>query len=226
MPLNPMDHPNLVVVHYDPFAGGKFFINCLAHNANILPGLDVAYGHDSWILEDIPAEEKNQRKIQRILGTIPPVAGRINWNRYELGCIQFWGALFYRLVQNKDRPCDQAITLLQDHICFIVNHRDLDLADSYRSWPKARHLILDNSEQFQNLSKKFKTDSDFVAPKNTWPDLPDAFRLDVDASYFDTDRTVNEVRRCLSWLDVHEQLDPALRHYIESYWAVHPVTTS
>jgi hypothetical protein len=34
-----MDHPNLVVVHYNQYAGGKFFINCLAHHEQVLPGL-------------------------------------------------------------------------------------------------------------------------------------------------------------------------------------------
>jgi hypothetical protein len=66
-----MDHPNLVVVHYNQYAGGKFFINCLAHHDQVLPGLCVAapvHTYDHWIFESIDATEKTQRKISRMGG--------------------------------------------------------------------------------------------------------------------------------------------------------------
>ena len=84
-----MNHPNLVVVHYNSYAGGKFWINCLSHHMQAIPGLCVAtpeHTHDLWLLDNLDAVEIQSRKIARINSTLPPKDKLTKWCMFELGC--------------------------------------------------------------------------------------------------------------------------------------------
>ena len=222
-----MDHPNLVVVHYNQYAGGKFFINCLAHHNQVLPGLCVAapvHTHDHWIFETLAATEKTQRKLSRINSTIPNRDQMHHWAQDELGCQQFWGwgigELFGpALVQ----ASTDSLALLNSYRCFIVNHA-MDMSTYnciHNLWPQARNIVLHNESQFQSQAVQLKSPN-YGSLKTT--QLP----LDLDAFYFDVDRTqfnqpavIESTKQCLAWLGLDTHVNSNIHNYVERYFAIH-----
>jgi hypothetical protein len=221
-----MDHPNLVVVHYNQYAGGKFFINCLAHHDRVLPGLCVAapvHTYDHWIFEPLSAEEKTQRKISRINGTIPARDHLHQWAREELGCQQFWGWGFGELWSQPVQAVDYSLNLLNDHRCFIVNH---NMTHDYyhkiqRMWPQARHIILHNEREFQQRAVQLKNPSYGRLRTDKLSQDLDAFYFDVDHNQFDKQAIINETCRCLEWLGLNTLVHSNIDHYVEQYFAIH-----
>lgn len=225
--ITQMDHPNLVVVHYNQYAGGKFFINCLAHHDQVLPGLCVAapvHTYDHWIFDDLSTEEKIQRKINRINGTIPEPHNMHQWARDELGCQQFWGWGLGQLFDPRviSAP-EESLRLLADHKCFIVNHvMNMTMFDRIQNlWPQARHIILHNETQFQQLAVGLKSPDYGPLKTDQLPQNLDAFYFDVDRNQFDRLAIIHNTKQCLEWLglttDVHGNID----HYIAKYFAIH-----
>jgi hypothetical protein len=220
-----MDHLNLVVVHYNQYAGGKFFINCLSHHARVLPGLCVAapdYDYDHWIF-DPGVTDKEQRKIDRINTTIAPPDRMHEWAQAELGCTQFWGGLYGIWIHSEPNPNPCALKLLPDYRCFIVNH-DLDCANfaqTEKFWPRAKHILLTNSTQFQQRAMTLKSPG-FELKHTIDPyAFKSVFVVDVDRTWLDITHTITTVEKCLKWLG----LDYAWHHnmfgYINRYFSVH-----
>ena len=222
-----MDHPNLVVVHYNQYAGGKFLINCLAHHEQVLPGLCVAapvHTYDHWIFEPSSAAEKTQRKISRINGTIPDRSRVQFWAQDELGCQQFWG---WGLGQIFDPPVIQApeesLRLLSEYKCCIVNHvMTMDMYDRIRNlWPQAKHIVLHNEREFQSRAVSLKS-PDYGPLKTT--QLPrdlEAFYFDVDGIQFDQSAVIETTERCLEWLGLNILVNSNIHNYVERYFAIH-----
>ena len=221
-----MDHPNLVVVHYNQYAGGKFFINCLAHHDQVLPGLCVAapvHTYDHWIFEPMSATEKTQRKIARINGTIPGRENLHQWAREELGCYQFWGWGFGELWSQPVQAVDYSLSLLNNYRCFIVNH-DMDLEHYHKiqnTWPQAHHIILYNESQFQQQAVKLKSPDYGPLKTDQLPDNLDAFYFDVDNSQFNKTKVIETTEQCLEWLGLNINVNSNIDHYIEKYFAIH-----
>ena len=221
-----MDHPNLVVVHYNQYAGGKFFINCLAHHDQVLPGLCVAapvHTYDHWIFEPLSAEEKTQRKITRINGTIPESQHLHQWAREELGCYQFWGWGFGELWSQPVQANDYSLSLLNDYRCFIVNH-DMNL-DHYhkiqRMWPRARHIVLHNERRFQHQAVRLKSPGYGPLKTTQLPRDLDAFYFNVDATQFDKTAVIASTEQCLEWLGLNISVNENIYNYIRRYFAIH-----
>jgi hypothetical protein len=223
-----MDHDNLIVVHYNEFAGGKFFINCLAHHPSVLPGLDIyfRYQQDSWSLEHQLHEQVEMIKIQAINASVPPVQDMKNWTRYELGCENFWGAPLYKLMQNRatSSPFAGGVNALQNYICFIVNHvmSMQQFASITKLWPRARHIILHNSDRFRRQSLQLKSQRTFLIGSNALDaDLPRSFYVDVDTTWGDLSKIKTCVADCVRWLDLelnmHANLDSYIQRYISLY---------
>ena len=219
--VNDMNHSNLVVVHFNAYAGGKFFINCLSHNPSVLPGLYVAspqHWHDQWVFY---TEDKEQKKIDRIISTIPLDTDLHLWPSYELGCCYFWGNILPNLLTTP--PSSESIRLLKNNICFIVNHNvTMQGFDRIRDqWPNARHIILHNTKQFQQVAVAFKSPGDQLNFSTIDLDIPDCFYLDVDNTYSDAAKIKKQVIDCLEWLGQDNNLHPALDQYIIRYLALH-----
>ena len=221
-----MDHPNLVVVHYNQYAGGKFLINCLAHHDKVLPGLCVAapvHTYDHWIFESLSAAEKIQRKIERINSTIPNPHHRHEWAKHELGCHQFWGWGFGELWSQPVQAVDYSLTLLHNYKCFIVNH-DMNLAHFNKiqnMWPQAKHIVLYNESRFQKLAVQFKSPNYSPLYTNQLPQDLQAFYFDVDNSQFDSKVMLENTEKCLDWLRLNTTVNSNLQNYIEKYFAIH-----
>jgi hypothetical protein len=224
--ITQMDHPNLIVVHYNQYAGGKFFINCLAHHDQVLPGLCVAapvHTYDHWIFEDLSLEQKIQRKINRINSTLPRPEELHGWSGYELGCYQFWGWGFGELWSVPVQAVDYSLRLLNDHKCFIVNH-DMGLEHYHKiqhMWPRARHVILHNEIQFQQLSVQIKNPDYGPLFTTQLPRDLDAFYFDVDSSQFNHTAVVENTEQCLEWLELNTTVNSNIHNYIERYFAIH-----
>jgi len=221
-----MDHPNLVVVHYNQYAGGKFFINCLAHHDQVLPGLCVAapvHTYDHWIFEPLSAEEKTQRKIARIMSTIPEPSCMRFWSQYELGCQQFWGWGFGELWSQPVQAVDYSLTLLNSHRCFIVNHvMNINEFDRiHELWPRARHIVLHNETQFQQRAVRFKSPDYGILKTGQLPRDLEAFYFDVDGTQFKPTAIIENTENCLEWLGLNTCVNQNIHDYMERYFAIH-----
>jgi hypothetical protein len=221
-----MDHPNLVVVHYNQYAGGKFFINCLAHHDQVLPGLCVAapvHTYDHWIFEPLSAEQKTQRKIERINSTIPEQSRMHFWAQHELGCQQFWGWGFGHLWSQPVQAVDYSLTLLRSHRCFIVNHvMNINEFDRItKLWPQARHIVLHNETQFQHRAVQFKSPDYGTLKTAQLPRDLEAFYLDVDGTQFDPTAVIENTESCLEWLKLDANVNSNIYNYMKRYFAIH-----
>ena len=220
-----MNHPNLVVVHYNKYAGGKFFINCLAHHDQVLPGLSVAapvYTYDHWIFESwIPS--KTQKKISRINQTILDPQHLHEWAKAELGCNQFWGWGLGELWSQPVQTNNYSLSLLNDHRCFIVNH-DMD-SDHYHKicnmWPQAQHIILYNEKQFQQRAVTLKSPDAVQLRTAALPRNLPAFYFDVDGNQFNRSAIIKITEQCLAWMGLDTRMHDNINNYVERYFAIH-----
>jgi hypothetical protein len=221
-----MNHPNLVVVHYNSYAGGKFWINCLSHNLHAVPGLSVADPQrpfDRWLLDDLDLEEIQRLKIARINSTLPVTDDLKNWCMFELGCAQFWGDTLENLLKN---DCDipaTAIQLLDQYRCFIVNHRPQHgtIDQLVAKLPRSKHILLTNAENFQITSAAIKRSVHWNARHDTTTNHDNFFVVDVDNTYMHVDRTINRVKECLQYLDLDTALDPNIHSFVTRYFDLH-----
>jgi hypothetical protein len=219
-----MNHCNLVVVHFNPYAGGKFFINCLAHNPGILPGLCIAspiHTYDNWLFENVDNIEF--RKIERINSTIPPPEDMLIWPSYELGCNGFWGAGFREIFIDGHTPGAEALKLLNSNICFIVNHQVADtiVEKCIDLCPNARHIILYNHTNFQKKASEIKSPDCQLSQMNTVPFDSNFFYLDVDNTYTDLNTVKNAVNRCIKWMKIDNNLHNNINSYVTRYLDLH-----
>lgn len=221
---NSMNHHNLVVVHYNSYAGGKFWINCLSHSAGAIPGLAIAPGHDSdlWVFDNLSLDEFQQRKISRINYSLPDRRNMTEWCMHELGCTAFWGDTLGAFLDSTKLPADNAIRLLDQHVCFIVNHKPQDfmINEIRQKLPNARHIIMANADNFQRVSMSIKQDDPWPMTYDTYND-PDAFIVDVDQTYMDVDRTITRVKECLEYLGLSTELDPNIHNFVTNYFNLH-----
>jgi len=223
--LSLMNHPNLVVVHYNSYAGGKFWINCLSHSRYAIPGLCVAepqHTVDLWLLDDLDAEEIQRRKIARINSTLPPADLMHKWCQSELGCNQFWGYNFHEFLTQDLAIPKTTIQLLNQYRCFIVNHRPQnEIAKNIcDQLPSAKHIILKNASNFQNISMSKKQSGPWTLTYDTTDEI-DAFVVDVDNTYLDVDCTITRVKECLEYLGISTELDPNIHNFVTSYFDLH-----
>ena len=222
--IDQMNHPNLVVVHFNPYAGGKFWINCLSHHAQALPGLCVAvptHDVDLWLLDDLDQSEIQRRKIDRINSSLPPIDNLVNWCQFELGCNQFWGNDLKGVLTPEYIIPHPSIQLLDRYRCFIVNHRTgtecNEISDQLHN---ARHIVLTNSKKFQRMSMSKKQPTPWPLQYAT-VSTPDAFVVDVDNTYMNVDRTIDRVKDCLEYLGLSTELDPNIYNFVTRYFELH-----
>jgi hypothetical protein len=223
--VDQMNHPNLVVVHFNSYAGGKFWINCLSHHAQVIPGLCVAvpkHDVDLWLLDDLGPEEIQRRKIDRINYSLPPADDLMNWCKYELGCDQFWGCELNALLTEEHTIPHTSIQLLDRYRCFIVNHQvdDITCRMIFDKLYNARHVVLNNATGFQSLSMTIKQPQPCELTYHVARDL-DAFVVDVDDTYMNTPRTIERVKDCLQYLGLSTELDPNIDSFVRRYFDLH-----
>lgn len=216
--IHQLAHPNLIVVHYRPYQGGKFFINCLAHHRAVMPQLDTRLY--------VPG---NDFKIQQIHNSLPPQDHLRKWVRFELGCRAFWGDMLTGLLQQAAQPNDVAVELLSQYHCFIINHitnpERLDAID--QALPEARHIVLVNADEFCKISidKKAPLDYDHRLSAGSFAKhmfkTRNAFFLDVDVAYSNSSQLITQLHQCLSWLGLDTELDPSLHSFVRRYFSLH-----
>jgi hypothetical protein len=219
---SPLDHPNLVVVHFGPYAGGKFWINCLAHHSGAMPLMGRLYDRH-WAMFNLEDDLKQRLKLELINRTLPPPEELHRWCEYELGHIAMWGAPLKDLLQpDSDQLIDaNALKLLDQYRCFMVNHGDVSWHEVRSQLPNARHVFLINAEQFQRRAAVLKGQS--VAPGYTpFPEaVSDAFYVNVGNTWFDANITEFYVKQCWDWMGLPPEPTPTLGSYIENYFTLH-----
>lgn len=222
MSFSPMDHPNLVVVHFSAYAGGKFWINCLAHHSAAMPLLSPLTERH-WSLFNIEDDLKQRLKLELINKTLPPPEELHNWCNYESGHIDMWGGTLHELLQPNGDQCinPNVLKLLSQYRCCIINHGAVHWKEAVTKLPQAKHVFLINSAVFQARAAKLKGQS--VVPE--YSPLPesglDAFYVDVDTTWFDVNITEFYVKQCWKWLGLQPEPTPTLQRYIEDYFTLH-----
>jgi hypothetical protein len=216
--IHQLAHPNLIVVHYRPYQGGKFFINCLAHHRAVMPQLDTS--------RYLPGRNF---KLQQIHNSLPPLEHLRKWEKFELGCRFFWGSMLTGLLQQAAQPNAVSTELLRQYHCFIINHitnpERLDAID--HALPKARHIVLINADEFCKMSidKKAPLDYDFKLSDGSFArhmfTNRDAFFLDVDSVYSDLTQLTTQLHQCLTWLGLDTELDLSLHSFVRQYFSLH-----
>jgi hypothetical protein len=234
--LSQLDHPNLVVVHYWPYQGGKFFANCLAHHNRVMPQLAVADYRDSWALNPPGTFEK--QKIKRIHSSLPPEDRVTEWVDYELGCKAFWGGNLHDIMNLGVEPDAGTINLLNHYKCFIMSHVcDPNFVDTLKhEIPNAKHIVMTNAPNFAKVAIGIKEpgyhmqewlarnhmpdDAYFNFPNHKFADR-ELFQVDVDRLYFDRSLVRSEVERCLTWLNLDTTLDIEFDRFVDQYFKLH-----
>ena len=216
--IHQLAHPNLIVVHYRPYQGGKFFINCLAHHRAVMPQLDTG--------RYLPGRDF---KLQQIHNSLPPPEHLRKWEKFELGCRSFWGGRLTEILQRTQRPNAVSTELLSQYHCFIVNHMTnperLDLID--QNLPGVKHLVLVNADEFckMAISTKAPMDYDHKLSSGSFDrhmfTNRNAFFLDVDSAYSDPAQLIVQLHQCLSWLDLDTELDSSLHDFVKQYFLLH-----
>lgn len=222
MNSSPLDHPNLVVVHYNPYAGGKFWINCLAHHSAAMPLLSPLHNRH-WAMFDLEDDLKQRLKLELINKTLPPPEELHNWCEYESGHINMWGgSLSDLLLSDGSQQINQhALTLLEKYRCFVINHGGVDWQQAVKALPQAKHVFLTNSQQFQRRAAILKGHLDVPIYSPLPESLPDVFYVDVDNTWFDVNITEFYVKQCWEWLGLSVERIPTLQDYIENYFTLH-----
>jgi len=223
--IDRMNHPNLVVVHFNPYAGGKFWINCLSHHAQAVPGLSVALPNhkvDLWLLDDLDDQEIQRRKIDRINSSLPSAELMYKWCQNELGCAQFWGNDLGNLLTQEHNIPYTSIQLLDRYRCFIVNHQpnNVECERIFNRLHNARHILLTNANNFQRISMDKKQPNQWPLKYDTTSDL-DAFVVDVDNTYMNVDCTIACVKDCLQYLGMSTELDSNIHSFVTRYFDLH-----
>jgi hypothetical protein len=213
-----------VVVHFNPYAGGKFWINCLSHHAQAIPGLCIGvpkHDVDLWLLAGLAPWETQQRKIHRINSSLPPINDIANWCHYELGCNQFWGDDLDNLFNHPDIP-HTSIQLLDRYRCFIVNHRPQEshVRELCRRLPRAQHVLLTNADNFQRVSMDKKQPNPWPLKYDTISNF-NGFQVDVDNTYMNVELTIDRVKDCLEYLGLSTDLDLNIHDFVKRYFDLH-----
>jgi hypothetical protein len=219
---SPLDHPNLVVVHFNPYAGGKFWINCLAHHSAAMPLISNLHDRHRAMF-DLEDDLKQRLKLELINKTLPPPDELHQWCQYELGHFEMWGGSLEDLLQpNGSQLIDtKALKLLDQYKCFTINHGGLPWHQVQAKLPNAKHIFLINSEQFQRQAAALK-DSTFVPGYTPLPEkISDVFYVDVDNTWLDSNITKSCVGQCWQWMGLNPEPGYPLSLYIENYFKLH-----
>lgn len=235
MTLSALDHPNLIVIHYWPYQGGKFFANCLAHHPKVLPQLPIL-DTDHWVFSN--TADVDLLKINTIYSSIPPLDKTHEWHRYELGCRNFWGGNIANFSSQQLVPDPAALLLLDQYRCFIMSHvPTAHMVDCIQQQlPQAKHIVLTNAHRFTKIAMSIKQPSilwqEWMERNQLSQDhyntkiesiADSVFVVDVDQVYFDRSSVNLEVNRCLSWLGLDNNLSPALDDFLSLYFSRHGI---
>lgn len=220
-----LNHPNLVVVTFDRYAGGSFFINCVSHNPGVLPGLSIVPEHDLdvWIMNPrLPDITKQEKKIERINSTLPAKIKMSDWASYELNFDYFWNATGEELI-NGQEPNPDAVALLQNNFCFLVNYdTSIETHNKIKQqWPLCKHVALTNVKDFQKFAALKKGSTEIPQASELPNDLDDVFYVDVDRVYSRPERMRQRAIECVEWFGVPSNLHPNLKDYSENYFQLH-----
>ncbi len=212
----------MVFVHYWPYQGGKFFANCLAHHNSFMPHLNQHQrSHPS-------------HKIKYVHDSLPPPDRISRWVQYELGCRKFWGGNLHDIQHRGIVPDADAIKMLDQHKCFMVNHsyHTEFMRKLQTDLPQVFHIVLNNGQRFFELAVKLKQPSALWLQHNhrysmACPQFPvpnsRSFVVDVDSVYFDRSAVRPQVEKCLKEMGLSTDLDPSLEDFIDRYFDLHGI---
>jgi len=211
-----MDHPNLTVVHFNAYTGGKFWINCLAHHPDAMPLLG-RINDRHWSMFNLEDSVKTQLKLAHIHSSLPSKDNLHKWCRYEHGHYEMWNE------SKIDTVPENSLRLLDQYHCFTVNH-DTSLSgvqNIKNTLPLAKHIVLVNASKFQALAAKLKA-ADFNIPTGEFPlDHSDVFYVDVDRIWFNLPLLARTVRQCWNWIGLREYTSTDVYDYATRYFELH-----
>jgi len=212
----PMDHPNLTVVHFNAYAGGKFWINCLAHHPDAMPLLGKITDHH-WSMCNLEDTFKQKLKLAHINSSLPSHDNLHRWCQYEHGHLEMWGVI------SSDAVPENSLRLLDQYHCFTVNH-NVSVSRFQHIWdtfPLVKHIVLVNATKFQTLAAKLKSEDFDIITTDLPLDYNDVFYVNVDRIWFNLPLLGQTVRQCWDWLGLCEHTRTDVYDYATRYFELH-----
>lgn len=171
--------PNLIVMWYPRFAGGKFIMNCLSLSRHCVP-MDIEMCNH---LVNFPTDYSY--RLSKVIATLPPKEDMDRWHNYEFNNAKFYddpepdkykseNLLFSRYqkgIIHKDGIDKRISTLIDKNIDFFAETRanNIDHITQYTSlWPNARIIKLINFEKFQPLAASKKQKNNISRPMSDY----------------------------------------------------------
>jgi hypothetical protein len=157
-----LSSPHLVLLYYPMYAGGNFIKNCLGLSRHAVPPSRELVRHAL----EYPTD--SHRKLQTILATLPEPKDMHRWmSDFEFNPLRFFGpeigcvhraGIFHRWREGLPNEIDDLLSALIDRgIDFFAHTHSINVLQFMTSvWPKARVIVLINSERFQKLSWQIK----------------------------------------------------------------------
>lgn len=222
-----LDKPNLnsdrlIIVVYNPWAGGKFFVNALGlSNRAVLQHADYAAMQldgkvNAWAKYDILKQRLDKTTTR--------------WLDLGLGCSNLFGD---NLKDPNSYP--PLITRLSNnnHYFFVVAHNESIARSLTKTWPNAKIIYVCNSFNFVSWRFNHKTRRD--VPLCSWfPNYQRLSEVDVDFSNFvyefphqkvtvdadvflDKDKLLCCVKFLYQWLGLDDYNDILINDYYDFY---------
>ena len=216
--------PNIILVMYPNFAGGKFLINCLGLSD------DAVLQNQDFAKKQLIGKFSQQDKINYIFNELEKHKTNLVWNDLGLGCHQLfnYNYLNYTSIDSIDvNNFNEVVTPLSqgNKKFFHVGHTFDNLVNFRNIWKNSKIILFKNTPTFRNLrlggSKRPNLNS-------TWDDKADSFSVDEDFKknmlctfdnnvYLNEEKTLNEVKKIYDILNLSGFNEQAISEYYRKW---------
>jgi len=225
--------PNVILVYYPAFAGGKFIMNSLSLSKHcVIPDPKYALHDLAYTTFD---SDYYQFKIESILSSLPPLTNLTDWRRYELREWQLAGITnndygnktVESLRDHKFNPMLEQVVNSGRYHCFL-SHFYNETIGFKQVWPNAKLISLVNWKKFVKLAGTFKAETSENVDKHLdyLLDFPSTLPCpsliyDVDHSIFSRENhlfAIKTLYQALEWDDFNAEL---VGSYYDQYCHLH-----
>jgi hypothetical protein len=216
--------PNIILVMYPNFAGGKFLINCLGLSD------DAVLQNQDFAKKQLIGKFSQQDKINYIFDKLEKHKPNLAWNDLGLGCRRLfnYNYLNYASIDSLDinNFNDVVMSLSQGNKKFFhVGHNFDNLVNFRNIWKNSKIILFKNTPTFRKLrlggSKRPNLNS-------TWDNKADSFFVDRDFKknmlctfdnnvYLNEEKTLNEVKKIYDILNLSGFNEQAISEYYRKW---------
>jgi hypothetical protein len=180
---------NLIIIHFNPGAGGKFLSMCLALNENVLP-LQPLYAKNKLLKHW--SENKSFRATMSVLKLSEKTKTHLEFSHgvdlYGFSYIDDYSAQI-----KKSNKFFKDLTNQKKYFFFLTNH--FTTIDIFTHFKKAKNIIIINDERLLKIRKK-KGNTNFTKISKKFKDC---FLFDI-STVRNNELFYNEIKNLCGWL--------------------------